>query len=206
METNLPLKRRRVNEKIPLKAKKKEKKKEKRSYTITDAVRRKYTECGSLEQRRHDQVRNQLGMFFVSNHETVDSIREALEDCGRTTRHLVIPSCLIRAFDEDLFMAAVMSFLLYMERKLTKAEEYEEDSDWFVVKYPDIERFTGVRRQRIQKVMKDFRALGLIKTKKSGMPAMQHYRVDWDMLIQLCMERVLNYRDPLIDLGLVEVL
>lgn len=148
----------------------------------------------------HDRVVNQLGMFRVFNHESQDSIAQAIESCSTTSKYLVIPSCLIRAFDGDAYKAAVMSFLLYMEGKLSKGEY-----PWFVVKYPEVERFTGAKRKRIVGIMQYFRDAGLIRTQMKCIPAMQHYIIDKDMLIQLCMERVLNYKDPLLELGIAEV-
>lgn len=175
-------------------------KKKKRSYTVTEKVIQRNRDARTEAINVHRRKVNHLGMFRVHNHESADTISEALEECSHTKKHLVIPYFLIRAFDEDLYKAGIMSFLLYMEGKLTN-KKYK----WFVAKYPDVEKYTGAKRKRIVAAMQDFRDSGIIQTKRKGIPAMQHYKIDKDMLIQLCMERVLNYQDPLIELGIAEV-
>jgi len=171
--------------------------KKKRRYTVTDAVIERNNKARTHAIHVRSRVVNQLGMFRVPDHESVNSIDKSLSDCAKTSNHIIIPYCLLRAFDEDLYKAAVMSFLLYMEAKLT-----DEKYKWFVVKYPEVERFTGAKRKRIVQIMKDFREAGVIKTKRRGIPAMPHYNIDHDMLIQLCMERVLNYKDPMLEFGI----
>lgn len=149
---------------------------------------------------KHDRTKNQLGMFKISNSFSPESIAQDLIDCAGASRHLIIPQSLLRAFDEDIHLVAVMSFLLYMENKLAS-----DHGEWFVVKYPDIERIAGVKRRKIVMAMKRFREIGIIKTSRKSIPAMQHYKIDKDMIVQIAMERILNYKDPLIELGIVEI-
>ena len=178
--------------------------KKKIKYPVTAAVRErmKTTKENSITPAIDNYTRaaKKLGMFRVVSHESVESIEKALDECSKNTNHLVLPACLIRAFDDDVYKAAVMSFLLYMEGKLTN-RKYK----WFMTKYPEVEKFTGAKRKRIIQIMKELREAGIIKTQFRGIPAMQHYRIDRDMLIQLCMERILNYKDPLLELGIASI-
>lgn len=168
-------------------------------YTVSDKVYKKRQEDKSMAILNYEKLSKTIGMFKTNNYQSVENIVKALNKCSEGD-HLVIPSCLIRAFDGDLCKAGFMSFLLYMEKKLSSPEY-----PWFIAKYHEIEVFTGIKRKKIINYMKELREDGLVETKIKGIPGMQHYKLDHNLLIQLCSERTINFKDPLIDLDIVEV-
>lgn len=139
----------------------------------------------------YNRKAKRLGMLKSANRTSLEEIHEVIADCQEATYSLCVPSFLIRAFDEDIQKAAVMSFLLYMEYNLS------QDGEMFVVKYPEVTITTGVKRIKLGNIMKSFREYGLIETKQMGVPAYQHYKINKDLLVSLMMERVLGYKDPI---------
>lgn len=151
----------------------------------------------SLEHKRRA---NKLGMFVVGEAAGREEIEKAIRDCQHSYKSsLVVHQYLIRAFDENITKASIMSFLLYMEDKLG------DQSGTFVVKYPEITKFTGAKRLTISKVIKDFRRDGLLSTDLRGIPPKQHYLIDHELLKQLIMERMLIYKDPLLETKAVNI-
>lgn len=148
----------------------------------------------------HRRGANKLGMFKVGEIASKNEIEKAIRDCGKgTDNSLVIHQYLIRAFDENITKAAVVSFLLYMEAHLG------DENKVFVTKYPEIIKFTGVKRLAVYKIMKELKDEGIVEAWLKGIPPKQHYKVDHEMLKQLIIERIITYKDPLFESGAVNI-
>jgi hypothetical protein len=147
----------------------------------------------TFETALHRKKKGRLGIFRINRSKASwDEIAEVIADCGKMKNHLIVPEHFIRAFDEDIQKASIMAFLLYMEAQLT-----EKHGEWFIAKYPDITRFTGVSHTKISKFMGSLRDMGILQTERWGVPSMQHYSLDHDVLEELIYERTINYKEPL---------
>ena len=173
--------------------------KKKRPYTVTKEVLMTRKHFSTDETIKHELSQGRIGLFKVM--EDLKDIEEAIDECAKgTSRSLVVHQFIIRAMDGDLSRSVVLSYLLYLESRLAMAK-----GEYFVTKYPEVTKATGIQRQKLINIIKDFRLKGIISTSRIGVPAMQHYQVDHDMLKQLMMERILGYKDPLIEAGAVEI-
>jgi hypothetical protein len=171
----------------------------KNKYTMSDKVLSTRHSTRTGETRIHIQTAKKIGILKVKNN--IRGINAAINDCSKACGDsLVIHQLLIRGFDEDLQKASIVSFLLHMENKLAGVKGGK-----FVTKYEEITKATGVQRIKLGNIIKNLKLSGILQVKKEGVPAMPHYRIDHDMLKQLIMERVLNYKDPLLESGIVEI-
>jgi hypothetical protein len=96
---------------------------------------------------------------------------------------LFIPPAFVRAFGKDIKVASVLVYLLHTEQKLT-----QNKGDEFVTYYKDISSVTGLNRIPVIRIINNLRTDEVIKTERKGIPAMPHYRINYNMIIALLME------------------
>lgn len=54
---------------------------------------------------------------------------------------------------------------------------------WFFTTVENIQRKTGIKKKRQYSIFKELKALGLVETKRAGMPAKRYIRINEDALL-----------------------
>lgn len=130
----------------------------------------------SQEVQHEAGVKSKLDLFKKYNSKnTIKRIQQVLKQIAESNL-ICTHEYLIQLTDGK--MALVISYILYMENKLT-----DKDYQWFVLKYNDIICMTGVTRRTIHATMKWLHDFGIIDIEKRGVPAMQHYKLYKDILV-----------------------
>lgn len=103
-------------------------------------------------------------------------------ECGFLTTHIHI----INAFKNHK-TALILSYILKKNKKSKKTKE----DDWFIMKYEEIQNSVGCTIPAIKRSILELQDFGILESKRIGIPAMKHYKVDKELLVGILIE---NYK------------
>lgn len=130
--------------------------------------------------------RKGLELFAMSDYITIGRIEKVLKSIRTSPYGLILHEYIIKTFG-NVEMAAIISYLLYMEEHLVK-KDTPYSQRWFVVIYDQLKKYTGLKHNRVCNTIQELREVGLIDTEMRGMPARQHFRIDNEFLMSLIFE------------------
>lgn len=125
--------------------------------------------------------KNKLPLFKMSQYITINRIENAIKAIKTSPHGLIVHEYFIKAFG-NLEVSIIFSFLLYMEHNLG-VNEYPDS--WFCIIYRHVAKYTGVKIKRVPLSIHQLRNAGLLDTKREGIPAKVHYRINHVALMEL---------------------
>ena len=123
-------------------------------------------------------------LFKMSQYITINRIEKAIKDTKESPCGLIVHEYFLKAFG-NLDVAVVFSFLLYMEHHCG-VNEYPDS--YFCILYRHAAQYCGINQHRVSRTVSQMKQAGLIDTKRVGVPAKVHYRINKIVMMELLYE------------------